>query len=662
MNEVTEMKFYTYDLETMSNFFSFAGKFYGDDKIYYFEISSRINQRTELLSHLSFIKNTGAYMVGFNSLGFDYPILHELLVNPHTFDFNKAKEICDKIIGSQNYGGFSPYSKKLSDRIIPQIDLVKINHFDNANRRTPLKSLQFAMRSNSVEDLPYHWDAILTPEEMDGMKPYNVHDVTETESFLTLNIELIVKRKELLDTGVLRGDVLNYSDVKIGDEYLINKIGRGKCFANGKPRQTPRQYVDFGSIISPKINFQTKAFNDVLEWFKTKRLDCIETKNNSHIKLQASLGGLDFHFGVGGVHASVESKYYESNEEYVIKDIDVSGMYPAVAIANGFYPEHLGEEFLIHYKQLQKDRKQYPKGTTMNGVLKLAGNGLFGKSNNKYSCFFDPRFLYLITVNGQLQLLELVERISMIPTVEIIQANTDGITVKIRRDLVPFFNMWCREWERHTGLVLEEIDYSRMWIRDVNNYMAETTDGKVKRKGAYWFPENQKEYEGWWNKDFSMMAVQKGIDLVHRFGYSPEAVVQMIVDPFDFMLRYKTTTGTKVYVGEQEMLKTVRYFISNNGYKMMKRAKPKGKIGDYKRANKLKDDFYKQVKTEIGEGVWDERIHTKNKSKYAEVVTTIKSGYLVEECNVASRFNWNNLNYDFYVDEIKKLIIGDNNV
>lgn len=655
------MKFYTYDLETMFNFFSFTGKFYGEDKVYTFEISDRKNDRTELLSHLSFIKNTGAYMVGFNSLGFDYPILHELLVNPHTFGFEKAKELNDKIIGMP-YGMVNPYTKRLGDRIIPQIDLVKINHFDNHSRRTSLKALQFAMRSESVEDLPYDYDTPLTSDQMDHMLTYNVHDVTETEVFLGHCMELIIKRKELLDKGILRGDVLNYSDVKIGKEYLINKIGRANCFVKGKPLQSPRQYVDFGSIIVNKINFQQESFNNVLDWFKKQRLDCINTKNNSDIKLRSRLGGLDFHFGVGGVHASVESKYFESDEQYVIKDIDVAGMYPAVAIANGFYPEHLGDSFLLHYGQLGKDRKQYPKGTTMNAVLKLANNGVYGDSNNPYSPFFDPKYTFSVTVNGQLQLLQLAEYISMIPSVTLIQANTDGITVRIRRDMIPFFNFWCRLWEGQTHLILEEVDYSRMWIRDVNNYMAETTDGKIKRKGAYWFPETQKDYEGWWNKDFSMMAVQKGIDLVHRLGYAPEDVIHLMSNPFDFMLRYKTTKGSKVYIGDKQMLKTVRYYISNDGETMIKRSPPKGKLGDFKRKNTLKDDFYLQVKKEIGEGVWDERIHTKNKSIYEERVTTVRSGYKVHECNIASKFDWNNVDYDFYVDEIKKLVIGDKSV
>ena len=59
----------------------------------------------------------------------------------------------------------------------------------------------------------------------------------------------------------------------------------------------------------------------------------------------ATLAGVDFHFGIGGVHASVENRKFQSNADYVIIDLDVTSMYPSVAIANRFAPEHLGEVF-----------------------------------------------------------------------------------------------------------------------------------------------------------------------------------------------------------------------------------------------------------------------------------------------------------------------------
>lgn len=648
------MNFYIFDLETYPNCFLFSGKFRGDSKVQVFELSTRKDQRNELVSWLNYLQNANVHMVGYNSVGFDYPITHELLNNIYTFTYHKAYILCNQIINSQEYG-FTQLNHR--DRIIPQIDLAKINHFDNKNKRTSLKSLQFAMRSESVEDLPIPPGTLLTSEQMDQLIQYNIHDITETEKFLEKNIHLIEMRKELLDTGVLTGDVLNFSDVKIGTEYLIKKIGRTKCFHSGnKPRQTLREKIEFRDIILPKIEFRTEPFQAILDTFKSQVV--YVNSEEATPKIEAKIAGIDFYFGFGGVHASVENRKYASNDTHVIKDIDVTGMYVSVAIVNGFAPEHLGKDFLDAYKQLQLDRAKYKKGTTMNAVLKLAGNGVYGNSDNHFSCFYDPKYPKQVTINGQLQILQLVEVLSLIPGLQIIQANTDGITILLPRQLEHLYNLWKSDWETSTGLNLEEVNYSKMWIRDVNNYLCLTEDGKLKRKGAYWYPVDEKDYDGVWSKDFSMMVVQKVIEQVLINDWKPEVLVKLMTDPFDFTIRYKTPSGAKVFIGDKEMLKTVRYYVSTRGKPMKKVASPKGAAGEYKRKNKLTDEYFNKIMLEIGPGVWDDRIHTKNKTKYEEVITSIESGWLVKEVNQISNFDWTDVNYEYYIKEINKLMIG----
>ena len=56
-------------------------------------------------------------------------------------------------------------------------------------------------------------------------------------------------------------------------------------------------------------------------------------------------------FGLGGIHGSVESMVVESDDTHVIVDLDVSSYYPNLAIANGFFPYHLGKEFCHIYKK-----------------------------------------------------------------------------------------------------------------------------------------------------------------------------------------------------------------------------------------------------------------------------------------------------------------------
>lgn len=674
--------YYIYDLETYPNIFTFCGKFVGSNEVQLWEISDRLNERDLIIQMMRYLKSINAEMIGFNNLGFDYPIMHEMMMNPYMFDARKASQLANQIIHGQRggQGGLNTYIAP-RDRFVDQIDLVKVNHFDNKAKRTSLKALQFAMRSTSLEDLPFDIRD-LTHEEMNQLRDYNIHDVTETESFFNKCEPLIDMRRELsLQTIVdprdvetlncfkddptipwvarrikaMPGDVLNYSDVKIGVEYLTNRIGRNKCYVNRKPRQTFREMIDLGSVILPKISFRTEPFQEVFSWFKQQKF---HIRAESKPKLEVELGGLKFDFGVGGVHASVDNKVYKSNDEYQIIDIDVAGMYVAVAIANKFAPEHLGQDFVTAYTEIQSDRKKHAKGTSMNALLKLAGNGVYGNSNNPYSCFYDPLYTFSVTTNGQLQLLQLVELLVMIPGLELIQANTDGITAYVPRENQALFKMWCDIWEEMTGLVLEEVLYSRMWIRDVNNYMAETEDGKIKRKGAYAYPTCEKDYEGWWNKDYSNLASKMAVEKVMTHSWPVETAIRLISNPFDFMLRYKATGGSQLYIGDVKQLKTVRYYVSTEGEAMKKVSKPKGEVGQYKRKNKLKDSFFNQVMKEIGKDVWDERVHTKNKSKYGKVETSVQSGWKVKQCNLASDFNWADVEWDYYIQESKKLIIG----
>ena len=231
MNGQLPYNFFVYDIETLINCFTFSGKFFGNSDIYTFEISSRKNQRTELLRFLSHLENSKVLMVGFNSLGFDWPIVQTLLNEPYTFDQTRAYLMAQQIISSQHPGSsLNHFAINLKDRIIPQLDLFKLNHFDNRAKSTSLKALHFELSLANVEDMPVEHGENLTFEQMDRLILYNHNDVYATEEFLRRCMHLVEFRKELLDNGVLEGDVLNYSDVKIGSEYLIKKIGRQICF------------------------------------------------------------------------------------------------------------------------------------------------------------------------------------------------------------------------------------------------------------------------------------------------------------------------------------------------------------------------------------------------------------------------------------------------
>jgi hypothetical protein len=183
-------------------------------------------------------------------------------------------------------------------------------------------------------------------------------------------------------------------------------------------------------------------------------------------------------------------------------------------------------------------------------------------------------------------------------------------------------------------------------------------DGKLKRKGTYWFPLNEGDYSGWWNKDFSNLASKIAAEKMMTHSWPVEAAIKLVTDPFDFMLRYKATGSSVLYIGGVEQLKTVRYYVAHNGQPMKKLSPPKGEIGQYKRKQKLTTEYFEAILKEVGKDVWDERIHMKNTNKYAIVETSVQAGKLVKQCNVASDFDWNSVDWNYYIDEAKKVIIG----
>ncbi len=470
---------FTYDLETYPNVFTACFEHIPSGMMVEYEISDWRNDSKEIIAFCQWLADTNARCIGFNNVGFDYPVLHTLLrMGYATADtlYQKAMQI----IQSQGFGGDEApdrfmHSVKPGDRIVKQLDLYRLHHFDNKAKSTSLKMLEFNMGSKNVEDLPFPVGTRLTREQADVLKKYNRHDVRETTKFYHHSVPMIKFREDMLRKYPGK-DWLNFNDTKIGKEYFIMRLEEGgvQCYdfgPNGRqPRQTKRPQVALKDAILPWIKFQHPEFNRILEWLKAQVVT--ETKGVFE-DVTAVINGFEFVFGLGGIHGSVESEILISDDEYMIVDLDVASMYPNLAIANGFYPYHLGETFVKIYKDLYEERKKYPKGSAENATIKLALNGTFGDSNNKFSVFYDPLFMLSITLNGQLQLCLLAETLmANIANLKMIQVNTDGITVRIPRVHKSLLDQVCKWWESVTKLQLEEAIYKKMCIKDCNNYLA----------------------------------------------------------------------------------------------------------------------------------------------------------------------------------------------
>ena len=464
---------FIFDCETFPNVFTLAVEHADMPMQWMFEISDQRNDSKQIIEFLTYLKETNARMVGFNSLGFDYPILHTLIRMGHS-DANTLYQKAMAIIHGQDGDEKWMHNVNPSDRFVQQIDLYKIHHFDNKARATGLKVLEFNMRSDNIEDLPFKVGTNLTPEQIPVLKKYNKHDVAQTKLFYYKTLEMIKFREEL--THLYQRDFMNHNDTKIGKDYFAMKLEEAGVAlydfgpSGRTPRQTKRPTIALKDAILPWIEFTNPEFTRVLNWLKGQVIT--ETKGVFE-DVTARVNGFEFVFGLGGIHGSIESEIVESSDDCVIESWDVTSYYPNLAIVNKFYPAHLGETFCDIYKHLYEQRKTYPKGSAENAMLKLALNGVYGDSNSPFSVFYDPLFTMKITLSGQLLLCLLAEKLLTVPTVRLIMANTDGLEYTVHPNHVTEANAVCEWWQTLTGLSLEHARYNRMFIRDCNNYIAE---------------------------------------------------------------------------------------------------------------------------------------------------------------------------------------------
>ena len=565
---------FIYDLETYANCFTMAVEHAESPLTWMFEISLWRNDSKEIIQFCHWVKSTGGRLVGFNNVGFDYPILHSLIqmgnATPQAL-YQKAQAI----IESQNNDRFR-HMIYPSDRFVEQIDLFKIHHFDNMARMTSLKALEFNMRMDNIEDLPFPVGSELNQYQIEILKKYNQHDVTATKLFYHETVPMVEFREEL--THKYQRDFMNHNDTKIGKDYFQMKLEEAgvQLYSYGsdgrRPIQTPRPEIRLNDCILPQISFEQPELQRVLTWLKSQTI----TETKGVFKgLTATVDGFEFVFGLGGIHGSIESEVVESDDNYIIEDWDVASYYPNLAIANEFYPEHLGQTFCSIYKHLYEQRREHAKGTVENAMLKLALNGVYGDSNSKFSVFYDPQFTMSITLNGQLLLCLLAEQLMKVPNLRLIQINTDGLTIRYPREYKDHAHSVCKWWEDMTKLTLEDAVYSRMFIRDVNNYVSEYEGGGVKRKGAY-------EYDRLWHQNASALVVPMVAEKVLLHGVPIRETLENHPEKMDFMLRTKVPRSSKLVLetdGEDQQIQNVsRYYIAQGGGHLFKLMPPTPKM------------------------------------------------------------------------------------
>jgi len=686
-----------FDEEVYPNLFLLCAKIPGTDIRTVFQVSPLADDRGKLAVWLL---EQVEDMVGFNNLFYDYPVLHFALT-PKIFNL-RGRDFCNQIYKfSSKLIKSNRFPKKVHHHR-KQIDLFKINHFDNKAKMTSLKLLEFNLRLKNIQELPYAPDVVLTESQIQDVVDYCHNDTDATELVYNETLPEIILREKM--SPMFGIDFTNYNSTKMGEHILISKIieelGEHKVYnkietdrgVRKKIINTPREIIDFKDVIFDYIEFETEPFQGILEWMKSKVIT--ETKGvfteipfeelkvlEPHYKVQKTKGkqkslnainfGFEYVFGVGGIHGSIDAGIYEHDDEWMIKDIDVASYYPNLAIKNKFYPAHLGVEFCDIYESIYEERKKYPKKTHKmeNLALKLALNGSYGKSNSEYSPLYDPMYTMKTTVNGQLLLCMLSEQLmTRVPGCIMLQINTDGMTIKYKRVFNELVKGICKEWEELTQLELEDIDYSKMIIKDVNNYIAVSTDGfYVKRKGAaFIYKEAPGELE--MHKNFSQLVVPKALEAYFVDGVLPEDFIKNHDNVYDFFKRTKIPRAYWLLeqdfdekgniVAEREIQRICRYAITGETV-YDKETKTYSKIG-------TGTTFIKKMPPLNNKKAQEKKriLREEQKLSEAEIYEIMTRYNNVEEGQLCTAFNsieneeeiMKQIYYPYYIDEVYKVI------
>lgn len=588
-------EFWVMDYETIVNCFVAVFESYDRKTRKVFVISKYQNDAVDFVKFLIESKKAKDWHFGYNNIAFDAQITEFVLANTKEFldPLEDAEalayrlyEYAQYVIGKSDRNEFLDYPEfKLSIRCV---DIFKLNHWDSNAKRTSLKWTQFGMDWENVEEMPHpHYERIIDKETLIMVVKYCINDVRSTKAIFTMTdskgtkvmVSQINLRAKLSETYNV--NLLSASEPKISKEiflhFLSEKLGISK--KEIKEMRTYRKNVVIRDIILPCVKFETPEFNGVHNWFKNLVVDTAILDTDDDIKKKGPKysmmhKGVPTDYALGGIHGCIAPGVYEPKPGRKILSVDVTSFYPNLAIKNKWSPAQIPQDdFCELYEWFFEERKKYPKSNPLNYLFKIVLNSTYGLSKSKYSFLYDPELTFRITVNGQLLLSMLYEMITTrIPNCQPLMQNTDGLEFDIdEKDEELFFSI-CKEWEDLTQLQLESVEYKKMIIGDVNNYIGIYDNGKTKCKGRFEFEELPL------HKNKSNLVIPKAWFEYFVNGTDPKEYLMTNRNIFDYCTGSKikgnwffVERGVKEGVFyENKLQKLVRYFVSKKGTKIIK--------------------------------------------------------------------------------------------
>lgn len=565
---------YVYDIEVFQNIFHCSVKNTETNNIYKFEISERKNQLRELVK---FFKQVDKYITwgdyyttninipanvifcGYNNLHYDNPIINYIIEYEDKLMQYNIPTICSSIFN---------LSKTITTSSEDNIDAWKhwkyqiwFDTFDiltmlySNKLRVGLKEIQVTMQYPNVQEFVCDWTKPLPLEDFESMIDYNINDIESTSELLNRCKKDVDLRIAIEDEYGVR--VLSKDGVNIGMKILTQKYleKTGLTWWDIKDLRSPMSVIPLKDVILPFIKYDSPILQRVLEDMKNQ----IVSPGRKGYENKFVFNNLRYSVGVGGIHSVNSPEIIIPRDDEMLIDIDVASLYPSMLIEYEFYPRHLGKEFLEVYKQIKDERieAKHNGDKVKNETLKLALNGLSGNLQNEHNFCYSPFAVMQIRINGQLLLLMLAEKLTQIGC-RIVQANTDGLFVLLKKDAYSKVNSICREWEQLTKLTLEEDRFKAMYQYAINDYFAITEDNKVKEKGMFITTVKL-------GKGLTPKIIPKAVISFFKDGIPVEDTIKNCTDIRDFLISEKTGKQWHVEYMNEEQQRTNRFYASTNG-------------------------------------------------------------------------------------------------
>lgn len=445
-------------------------------------VSSDDNNARDKL--VSLLKEPDVCVMGYNIKHYDLIIANAIYQG---FTPEEVKAVNDIIINPAKQ-----YESKLHMRVAPFAKRKFRTVYEDLidDNTGSLKELEANLGLNILESSVSFDKEDLTEEDKLEVIKYCKQDVYAVMKYFELIVSYYCKNKELIcKTFNIPLDI----GYKSTNATLVGLVLGAK----------PRTFADENKIeitLPTKIReyCYTNLPHDILEKILT------DTKS-----FEVKLFGNNVTFGNGGIHSTIncynedtDALYIESDTEYALVNVDAASYYPSIMIQFDLLSRSVSDK--SRFKNIFDTRmaikaKENPtkEDEEFNMASKLVLNTTFGASGNQWLALYDNYMCTNVCRVGQIFLAAFANKAyNYVPNVKIIQTNTDGVLLYIKRTNMDKLKELVNEWQSISGIMMEIEDVSRIWQRNVNNYILteldKNGDEKVKCRGQWLKNENHR--------------------------------------------------------------------------------------------------------------------------------------------------------------------------